>query len=89
MGILNAGCDIMNQPIYSKQAEKAINGMDAATRARIKDGINKIPAGDIKKLKGYAATFRLRIGDWRILFEMTESGVTVKAILPRGEAYKK
>ncbi len=62
--------------------------MDAQTRARIKDGVNKIPAGDIKKLKGYAATFRLRIGDWRILYEITENGITVKAILPRGDAYK-
>jgi mRNA interferase RelE/StbE len=88
-GILDAGSDIMNQPIYSKQAEKAIDGMDAPTKARIKDGINRIPAGDIKKLKGYVSTFRLRIGDWRVLFEMTESGVIVKAILPRGEAYKK
>ena len=75
--------------IYSKQAVKALERMDAPTKTRIRDGISKLPDGDIKKLKGYATSFRLRIGDWRILFEMTMKEIKVDAILPRGEAYKK
>ena len=77
------------KPIYSKQAAKALSGMDKLTKQRIKQGITGIPKGDIKKLKGYSAAFRLRIGDYRIIFEMSSTELFIHAILPRGEAYKK
>ena len=79
----------MPEPQFSKQAAKALNGMDKPMRGRILLGISKLPAGDVKKLKGYTATFRLRIGDWRILFEMTADEIQIDSVLPRGEAYKK
>jgi mRNA-degrading endonuclease RelE of RelBE toxin-antitoxin system len=47
-----------------------------------------IPVGDIKKLKGFTVAYRLRVGDWRILFDMG-ADITITNILPRGEAYKK
>ena len=53
---------------YAKQAVKAIKRMDSATKQRIRQGIHGIPAGDIKKLRGHTELYRLRIGDWRILF---------------------
>jgi len=37
---------------YSKQAVKAINGMDSRTKQRMKTAIESIPAGDIRPLKG-------------------------------------
>ena len=58
-------------------------------QSRIVDGIYKLPNGDIKKLKGYTAAFRLRIGDYRILFEMSADEIYISDILLRGEAYKK
>ena len=57
-------------------------------RQRIKIAIEKIPDGDIKKLKGYTKTYRLRVGDWRILFDI-DMCAKIIGILPRGQACKK
>jgi len=73
----------------SKSAAKALETLDKPTKVRIVAGIRNLPAGDVKKLKGYTAAFRLRIGDYRIIFEMSAVAIYVSDILPRGEAYKK
>ena len=74
---------------YSKQAIKTISGMTTNTKARIRQGIIAIPKGDIKQLKGSSSTYRLRIGDWRILFSYKDDAtIVIEKIAPRGEAYK-
>ena len=74
---------------YSKQSLKAINGMDKPTKQRIKIAIESIPKGDIKTLKGSKGSFRLRVGNWRILFSYPEDNtVLIEKIAPRGEIYK-
>ena len=74
---------------YSRASVKVINGMDKATKQRIKAGIEKIPQGDIKLLKGSPGTYRLRVGDWRILFSCPEENtILVEKIGPRGGVYK-
>jgi len=73
----------------SRKAAKALEALQNPLQARIVDGIYKLPSGDIKKLKGYTAAFRLRIGDYRVLFEMSSDEIYISDILPRGEAYKK
>ena len=73
----------------SKRAAKALKALNNPLQARIVAGIYGLPSGDIKKLKGYTAAFRLRIGDYRVLFEMSADEIFVSDILPRGEAYKK
>ena len=42
-------------------------------------------AGDLKKLKG-RSEYRLRHGDWRVLFEI-ENGIIVLRVLHRRNAY--
>ena len=75
--------------IYSKQASKAIASMDAPTKQRIRDGVDGIPNGDIKPLQGSPGDYRLRVGDWRILFSYAGNDtIRVKKISPRGGAYK-
>ena len=74
--------------LYSKQAKKAIERLDVTTKQRIQMGINKLPAGDVKRLKGYTDLYRLRIGDWRITFVMTSVSIFIEDVLPRGSAYK-
>ena len=73
---------------YSKQAVKAISKINNPTKQRIKTAIEKLPAGDIKKLQGYSNAYRVRVGDYRILFDINEN-IEITNILPRGEAYKK
>ena len=74
---------------YSKQAVKDISRLDSITKVRIKKGIEGIPKGDIKKLRGHNELYRLRVGFWRILFTYPNNKtVLIEEISPRGEAYK-
>ena len=75
------------KPIYSKRAAKAISKISNPFKQNIKEAIEKLPAGDIKKLHGYKNAYRLRVGDYRILFDMGDA-IEITNILPRGAAYK-
>ena len=74
---------------YKKKAVKYINSCDKNTKQKIKEGIEKIPLGDIKKLKGFDTEYRLRIGDLRVLFSMENDIITINDISPRGQVYKR
>lgn len=43
--------------------------------------------GDVKKLRNYSPGYRLRVGDWRVLFDVEGSQVSVYRILNRRDAY--
>lgn len=74
---------------YSKKAIKYINSADKLTKKRLKESIEKIPLGDIKKLQGIEDGYRLRVGDLRVLFSMEDNIIYIDNIIPRGQAYKK
>lgn len=74
---------------YSKQAVKYINSADKPTKKRLKEAIEKIPLGDIKKLQGIENGYRLRVGDLRVLFSLEDDIVYIDNILPRGQVYKR
>lgn len=44
-------------------------------------------SGDVKKLVGHASGWRLRVGDWRVLFERERELLVVHRIVHRSEAY--
>lgn len=74
---------------YSKRAVKSIRSMESRMKQRIKTAVEKIPAGDIMPLKGSAGSYRLRIGDWRIIFSYpAKDTVLIEKIEPRGKVYK-
>ena len=72
--------------IYSKQAVKAINRINNPFKQNIKAAIEKLPSGDVKKLQGYKNAYRLRVGEYRILFDMSEN-IEITDVLVRGSAY--
>ncbi len=74
---------------YSKKAVKYINSTDRATKERLREAIEKIPFGDIKKLQGIKDGYRLRIGDLRVLFTIEGDMIYIDNIIPRGQAYKR
>ena len=77
------------QIILSTQAAKTLAKVGEPTKSKIKTAISKLPAGDVKKLKGQSNAYRLRIGNWRILYDKTSNKIEITAILTRGFAYKK
>lgn len=72
----------------TKAAVKDIKKLDVPTRDRILKGIYKLPLGDVKHLQGYENYYRLRIGDFRIIYLLNGDKIIISAVLPRGEAYK-
>lgn len=77
---------------YEPRAIKDLRRLDRPIRARIVTAIDRLashdPSSDVKRLSGMAL-YRLRVGDWRVLF--TQDGdrliVTIVRVLPRGRAY--
>ena len=74
---------------YAKAAVKVINGMDRPTKQRIRNAVERLPKGDVKPLSGSVRLYRLRVGDWRIVFSYPDwNTVLIEKIAPRGEIYK-
>jgi len=74
--------------VFSKSTKKTLERLDASTKQRICKGIYKLPDGDVKRLQGFTDLYRLRVGDWRIIFTMTSTEIFIEEVLPRGSAYK-
>lgn len=80
---------------YSKQAIKSLRKMLKNAASRIIGKINELAlsphsAAQVKLLKGLEG-YRLRVGDWRIIYSIQEDeapGIWIIKIAPRGEVYK-
>lgn len=74
----------------TKKAEKFIKKQDKDTQKRLIRAIIELPEGDIKKLKGMDELYRLRVGDFRIIFEKNDNEliIVVIDIGNRGQIYR-
>lgn len=85
----------MYQLTYLKRAEKALLAMPRATAILIRGKLRKMatdplaPNNNVKKLQGREG-YRLRVGDWRIIYEIHDEQliVLVLDIGPRGGIYR-
>ena len=77
--------------VVEKKAAKYLESLDTVMRHRINEALNDLakepPSGDIVKLQGEDG-YRRRVGDYRIVFDVTEAEVIVYKIAPRGQVYK-
>lgn len=64
--------------------KRAVEAIDA-----LQESFAPVKMFDVKKLKGMDDIYRIRIGDWRIIYELkrSESTIVVYDIAPRGRAY--
>ena len=80
--------------IYHREAVKFIAKQDNAIQKRITQGLKGLlaipPRGDIKPMKGHHGLYRLRIGNYRVLFEVqhSEKLIYIQAIGTRSGVYK-
>jgi len=44
--------------------------------------------GDVKRLTNFSPSWRLRVGDWRVLFQAEGTRLMVHRIVHRSEAYE-
>jgi mRNA interferase RelE/StbE len=75
----------------SNEAVKQYERLNEPLLSRITAAIDKLenepPEGDIKKLQGRDG-YRVRVGNYRIIFDIEPERVFVYKIAPRGQAYK-
>ncbi len=45
-------------------------------------------SGDVKRLTNFSPSYRLRVGDWRVLFEVEGGTVVIHRVLHRREVYR-
>lgn len=72
---------------YSKQAQKFLEKKNIAVRQRIIEAILKLPEGDVKRLSGRNG-YRLRVGGYRVIFDMHGNVIYIEKIGNRGDIYK-
>jgi mRNA interferase RelE/StbE len=76
------------KPSYEKQAQAYLAKQPERKAERIIKAVERLPAGDVKKLRGIENGYRLRVGDVRVLFEQRDGHINVIKIDNRGDVYK-
>ena len=74
-----------------KRAEKDLASIPKRDAQNIADKVFALEdglSGDIKKLAKFSPEYRLRVGDWRVLFEVAKDKIIIYRILHRKEAYR-
>lgn len=82
---------LQSQPekYYQKTLPKIAKALEECFLRLEEDPVQRL--GKIKKLKGHDNLYRYRVGYLRVVYEVhaEKNEVSVTAILPRGDSYKK
>jgi mRNA-degrading endonuclease RelE of RelBE toxin-antitoxin system len=74
------------------EAKADVRAVDQATAMRLFEGILRFArtgSGDVTTLHGdMAGTFRLRLGDYRVLFALEEDAMRIFGVRHRSQAYR-
>ena len=76
---------------YTKQSEAELLAFPPKIQRQIKAKIARLQggfSGDIKKLNASDNVYRLRSGDFRIMFEIEGANLVIRTIRDRKEAYE-
>lgn len=79
---------------WTERALKDAERLDRPIRERVVVAVEKLAEtgqGDVKRLSGHDAEWRLRVADWRVrfTFDHATNCIRVLRVLPRGSAYRK
>lgn len=75
-----------------RKAEKFIRKLPRQDKERVLGAIARLPEGeDIKKLQGHEGLMRLRVGDYRIIYQVDNGRLVVLVVDAgnRGDIYKR
>jgi len=76
---------------FKPGAVKDIKSISPAVQSRILTKIEQMSddlRGDVKHLTGFTQEYRLRVGDYRVLFEIEGRSIVVYRVRHRREAYR-
>ncbi len=75
-----------------QSAIKDLKKIDSKTKDQIHSkilGLTKFPdILNVKKLTNFEPAYRLRVGDYRILFDVSEDAIEIGRVLHRKDSYK-
>ena len=73
-----------------KRAKKFIDKQPQNQKIRLYQAISKLPEGDVKKLQTKKQRYRLRVGEYRIIFEWLDNSIYIDVTETdnRGDIYK-
>ncbi|MGC1274568.1 MAG: type II toxin-antitoxin system RelE/ParE family toxin [Planctomycetaceae bacterium] len=80
--------------VFTRAARKELESLDASFVARIFEKIIALARGPrprgVKKLQGSETLYRLRIGDYRVVYEVDDKArrVDINAVRHRRDAYR-
>lgn len=84
------GAFLMYRIILKKPAKKFIDRLPQNEKRRIVEAIERLPEGsNIKRLQGHEGLYRLRVGDYRIIYTVDNGRLLVCVIAAgnRGQIY--
>lgn len=77
--------------IIEKPAQKFLKRLTKSDKERILKAVSNLPDGDTKPLQGHKGLFRLRVGDYRIIYTINNGKLIICIVDAgnRGDIYKK
>jgi mRNA interferase RelE/StbE len=75
---------------YAAAVVRQLQKMSPDLRRRIQSKINRLAddlAGDVKRLTNFSPEYRLRVGDWRVLFNIHGDIISIEHVSHRSQAY--
>lgn len=76
---------------FKPRAEKDLRRVPQGDQRRIIERIETLSEdlkGDVKKLTDHTPEYRLRVGRWRVLFEIEGKAIIIYRVIPRAIAYR-
>ncbi|MEW6235594.1 MAG: type II toxin-antitoxin system RelE/ParE family toxin [Candidatus Omnitrophota bacterium] len=76
---------------FKPKAVKDLKNLPATNQSRIFEKIEELRInlnGDVKRLTNFSVEYRLRVGDYRALFDVVGQTIIIYRIRHRGEAYQ-
>jgi mRNA interferase RelE/StbE len=77
--------------LFTLRTRKDLRDVPQTDRRQLLDRIESYAAtgtGDVAALKGSPGSFRLRWGDWRVIFSVDGTVMTIKRVRHRREVYR-
>jgi mRNA interferase RelE/StbE len=77
--------------VFDKKAARFFSIQSKEQQKRLAISISKLPQGDTRQLKGYKGFYRLRVGEYRVIYTIkhNELIIAILSIGNRGDVYKK
>lgn len=76
---------------WDPRARKDFDALARVVGERVEAAIRKLGegVGDVRRLSDVAPPlYRLRVGDWRVLFRFHDESILILRVLPRDKAYR-